>query len=181
MAFGDPWCKLMVLLLWFFLWMVWGISFCTNKTQLTVLPALHSLPKAYDSRLRDYRLTVSLNGIVTAMAAGPVCWIASYSLINNFICLAMLPVGRELLLISKLKYINCSPIWQCVIHPHTHLTLTFCNTTVLFLWHVSSSKLKSGFLGDVHTPPYECDECQNGFEILASFFSTGKSLLIKSV
>ncbi len=140
MAFGDPWCKLMVLLLWFFLWMVWGISFCTNKTQLTVLPALHSLPKAYDSRLRDYRLTVSLNGIVTAMAAGPVCWIASYSLITHFICLAMLPVGRELLLISKLKYIKCGPMWQCVIHPLTCLTLTFCNTTVLVLLHLSSFK-----------------------------------------
>lgn len=125
MAFGDPWCKLMVLLLWFFLWMVWGISFCTNKTQLTVLPALHSLPKAYDSRLCDYRLTVSLNGIVTAMAAGPVCWIASYSLIIHFICLAMLPVGRELSLISKLKYESNQIGWYVMLHRSPSLFFFF--------------------------------------------------------
>lgn len=49
----------MVLLLQLFCWMAKRISPSTNKTLLTVLPALHSLPWAYDSRPSDYHLNIS--------------------------------------------------------------------------------------------------------------------------
>lgn len=59
MAFGDSGCKLMVLRLRFFSWMAKRISLSTNKALLTVLPALHSLPWAYDSQPSDYHLNIS--------------------------------------------------------------------------------------------------------------------------
>lgn len=76
MAFGDPGCKLMVLLLQFFSWMAERISLSTNKALLTVLPALHSLPWAYDSRPSDYHLNISfLQG--AGRCSWRCCWASS--------------------------------------------------------------------------------------------------------
>lgn len=52
------------------------ISLFTNKALLTVLPALHSLPWAYDSQASDYHLNISffseaLTDLVDG-AAGPL-------------------------------------------------------------------------------------------------------------
>lgn len=78
MAFGDSGWKLMVLLLQLFSWMAKRISLSTNKTLLTVLPALHSLPWAYDSRPSDYHLNISFFE-EPGRHSWRCCWASSFS------------------------------------------------------------------------------------------------------
>lgn len=82
MAFGDSGCKLMALLLQFFSWMAKRISLSTNKALLTVLPALHSLPWAYDSQASDYHLNIFLFWSA-ARCSWRCSWASSYSWVRR--------------------------------------------------------------------------------------------------
>lgn len=70
------------------------ISLFTNKALLTVLPALHSLPWAYDSQPSDYHLNISFSQAladVVLCAAGPP---AFHARVGRAVVVHPRPVGQ---------------------------------------------------------------------------------------
>lgn len=144
MAFGDSGCKLMVLRLRFFSWMAKRISLSTNKALLTVLPALHSLPWAYDSQPSDYHLNISFSEALADIVLGASGPPAFHAWGGQAVVADRRPVGQ----------VGCCPVTTC------HRTTTQVDASLFGFVTPSLKKLQSSRQSVQHASGALCRKCK---------------------